>query len=323
VALGDAVLLPALKSRLPDVKVCTVLEAAQIDADITMAAIVGTAGLAPTMEAVKRGKTVAFASKECLVAAGNLMMDAVKKYGATFLPVDSEHNAIFQVLNSGQGVRRIVLTASGGPFREWGAEKIKSATPEQALAHPTWSMGPKISIDSATLMNKALEVIEAHHLFAMPSEKIDVVLHPQSVVHGMVEYDDGSFLAQMGPADMRTPISVCLGWPARIESPGKRMDLDSLSRLDFSQPDSQRFPALKIVRDVLAGSPADAIIFNAANEMAVAAFLVKQIPFNGIIETVKRILDTCHKPAIKTLDDVMACDDNVRMTTQTALKKAA
>jgi 1-deoxy-D-xylulose-5-phosphate reductoisomerase len=323
VAIADESKHAVLKDALPGIKICTVLEAGQTDADMTMAAIVGTAGLAPTMEAVKRGKTVAFASKECLVAAGPLMMDAVKKYGTTFLPVDSEHNAIFQVLNDGQGVSRIVLTASGGPFREWDAAMIASASVEQALAHPTWKMGPKISVDSASLMNKALEVIEAHHLFALPSEKIDVVFHPQSIVHGMVEYDDGSFLAQLGPADMRTPISVCMAWPRRMTSPGQRLDLSTLSRLDFAPPDIHKFPALRLVRDVLAGVAADSIIFNAANEVAVAAFLAKNISFGGIVDTVGRMLDTCHKPAINSLDDVYACDDNVRRTTQDSLKKVA
>jgi 1-deoxy-D-xylulose-5-phosphate reductoisomerase len=302
-------------------KTCTIAEAAEMDSDITMAAIVGCAGLAPTMAAIARGKTVAFASKECLVAAGHLMMDAVKKSGATFLPVDSEHNAIYQVL---QGpVRRIVLTASGGPFREWTADKMKRASVEEAIAHPTWSMGPKISVDSATLMNKALEVIEAHYLFGLPPEKIDVILHSQSCVHGMVEYEDGSFLAQMGPPDMRTPITVCLGWPERIATPGARMDLSKLSRLDFADIDTSRFPAMRLVRDVLKEGQAASIIFNAANEIAVEAFLQRRIGFTDIIHTVEEMLNLCHKPAIKTLDDVMACNENVRQDTLNRLKKAA
>lgn len=329
VAIADETQHAALKNLLPDVKIGAgaqaVIDAAAMDSDITMAAIVGTAGLRPTMEAIRRGRTVAFASKECLAAAGTIMMDAVKKHGTTLLPVDSEHNAIFQVFedkNRG-GISRIVLTASGGPFRDWSADKIKAATPEQAIAHPTWSMGPKISVDSATLMNKALEVIEAHHLFGMPPEKIDVVLHPQSTVHGMVEYADGSFLAQMGPPDMRTPISVCLGWPERIESPGARMDLQKLAKLDFATPDTVRFPALKLVRDVLKDGPAASITFNAANEIAVAAFLARQIGFSDILGVIGEMLGACHKPAIKSLDDVLACDDNIRRQTQNALKKAA
>ncbi len=330
VAIADKNRLPALRGALADMPGITVdggpqavLLASQMDADITMAAIVGTAGLLPTMEAIKRGRTVAFASKECLAAAGPLMMAAVRLHGTNFLPVDSEHNAIFQVLNAGQGVRRIVLTASGGPFREWDAKAIAQASVEQALKHPTWSMGQKISIDSATLMNKALEVIEAHHFFGLPSEKIDVIVHPQSTVHGMVEYDDGSFLAQMGPADMRTPIAVCLGWPERIDTPGRRMNLAALSRLDFEMPDTAKFPSLRLVREVLAGGAADSIIFNAANEMAVQAFLERRIPFGGIVETVERMLHACPKPAIKTLDDVVACDENVRLATRETIKKAA
>lgn len=299
--------------------------AAELQADVTVAAIVGVAGLNPTMTAIKRGKSVAFASKECLAAAGSMMMNAVKASHATLLPVDSEHNAIFQVLDSKNtaNVRRIVLTASGGPFREWPLDKIRQATPEQALAHPTWKMGPKVSIDSATLMNKALEVIEAHHLFGMQSEKIDVLMHPQSVVHGMVEYNDGSLLAQMGPPDMRTPISVCLDWPNRIETPGTRLDLSRLAHLEFNAPDTTRFPALRLVREVLKGGPADAIIFNAANEMAVAAFLARQIGFTDIVDIVARMLGDCHKPAIKSLDDVIACDQDVRARFTSMTKKAA
>ncbi|MCB1538976.1 MAG: 1-deoxy-D-xylulose-5-phosphate reductoisomerase [Rhodospirillales bacterium] len=330
VAVADESRLDALRaslSDLPDIEVAggreAVMDVARMDADTTMCAIVGTAGLLPTMAAIKRGGCVAFASKECLVAAGPLMMEAVARHGARFLPVDSEHNAIFQVLQKGPGVRRIVLTASGGPFRTWGAAQIAAATPAQAVNHPTWSMGKKISVDSATLMNKALEVIEAHHLFALPSAQIDVVLHPQSTVHGMVEYADGSFLAQLGPADMRTPIAVCLGWPERIESAGARMDLATLAKLEFEAVDTARFPAMRLVREVLAGSPADSIVFNAANEVAVAAFLAGRISFPAIVSCVARMLESCDKPAIKTLDDVAAYDDNVRRATHDALKKAA
>lgn len=332
VAIADEAAYPQLKTLLadcPHIKIgageAAVLEAARIDTDVTMAAIVGTAGLLPTMEAIKRGKTVAFASKECLVAAGPIMLKAVKESGASFLPVDSEHNAIFQVLeNQNRSViRRIVITASGGPFREWTVDAMAKATPAQALAHPVWSMGPKISIDSATLMNKALEVIEAHHLFALPSENIDVLMHPQSVVHGMVEYADGSYLAQMGPADMRTPIAVCLGWPQRIAVPGARLDLTQLARLDFHAPDTARFPALRLVRDVLKGAAADSIIFNAANEAAVAAFLDGAISYPDIVGMVERLLNDCHKPAINSLDDVIACDEDVRARFLTTLKKAA
>lgn len=323
VAIADDASYTKLKQALadmPSVSVAAgdeaVLEAARLDAEVTMAAIVGIAGLLPTMAAIKRGRVVAFASKETLVAAGGLMMEAVQKHGTTFLPVDSEHNAIFQVLHGQDlaAVKRIVLTASGGPFREWSLEKMKRATPEQAIAHPTWAMGQKISVDSATLMNKALEVIEAHHLFAMPSAQIDVVIHPQSVVHGLVEYADGSFLAQMGPADMRTPIAVCLGWPRRIETSGARLDIMALSKLDFAAPDTARFSALRLVREVLAGSLADSVIFNAANEIAVDAFLKRKIGFTDILDNIERILNDSHKPAINSLDDVMALDAATRTT---------
>jgi 1-deoxy-D-xylulose-5-phosphate reductoisomerase len=329
VAIADEEAHQKLKDALPGVKtgagMSAILDAAQMDAEVTMAAIVGTAGLAPTMAAIKRGKTVAFASKECLVAAGPVMMDAVRASGATLLPVDSEHNAIFQVFEQKNrvAIRRIVLTASGGPFRTWSAEQMEKATPQEATQHPTWSMGPKISVDSATMMNKALEVIEAHHLFDMPSEKIDVLLHPQSIVHGMAEYEDGSFLAQMGPSDMRTPISAALAWPERRASPGKRLDLNQLTKMEFSAPDLKRFPALALVRQVLAGSAADAIIFNAANEIAVAEFLAGRIGFTAIVPCIGRMLGACHKPAIKSLEDILDLDDNVRRMTAQTFRQAA
>ncbi|MBU6235024.1 MAG: 1-deoxy-D-xylulose-5-phosphate reductoisomerase [Alphaproteobacteria bacterium] len=333
VAIADEAAYPRLKEALADMPAIAVaggakavVEAACLDTDITVAAIVGVAGLVPVMEAIKRGKTVAFANKETLVAAGNIMMDAVAKYGTTLLPIDSEHNAIFQVLHGHdlKGLRRIVLTASGGPFREWSTERMKKATPEQAVAHPTWSMGQKISVDSATLMNKALEVIEAHHLFALPSAKIDVVIHPQSVVHGMAEYADGSFLAQMGPADMRTPITVCLGWPERIDTSGARMDVMALSKLEFSAPDTVRFPALRLVRQVLADAGlASAILFNTANEVAVAAFLKRTIGFCDILDNIERMLNDSHKPAISTLEDILNFDAQIRETMSETIKNAA
>ena len=316
--IADESQYAVVRDALPDIRVgagaAAILEAAGLDTDITMAAIVGVAGLPATMAAIKRGRTVAFASKECLVAAGPIMMDAVAKSGTQFLPVDSEHNAIFQVLHGHDvaAVRRIVLTASGGPFRTFDVGALRAVTPAQAIAHPTWSMGPKISVDSATLMNKALEVIEAHYLFNLPSEKIDVLIHPQSLVHGMVEYADGSFLAQMGPPDMRTPISVCLGWPKRINTAGLRMDLAKLSRLDFDLPDTDRFRALALVRQVLAGKLADSIAFNAANEVYVGAFLEGKIGFLDILDNVSRIMDDGHRPAIMTLEDVMAFDAEIR-----------
>jgi 1-deoxy-D-xylulose-5-phosphate reductoisomerase len=309
-----------LLSDLPSIKIGigaqAVIEAAQHDSDITVASIVGIAGLVPTMEAIKRGRIVMFANKECLVASGSIMMDCVQRCGTTFLPVDSEHNAIFQVLHGQDktGVKRIILTASGGPFRAWSYDDMRKATPAQAIAHPKWSMGAKISVDSATLMNKALEVIEAHHLFHLPSTNIDVLVHPQSVVHGMVEYADGSFLAQMGPADMRTPISVCLAWPKRMQSPGARLDIMALSTLDFSVPDITRFPALGLVRDVLEGTVSDSIVFNTVNEMAVDAFLRQKISFTSILDNITQALDAGHHADIKTLHDVLAFDLHLRQS---------
>lgn len=333
VALADEAGLPRLREALADMPSIAVaagpqavIDAAAMDAEITMAGIVGVAGLVPTMAAVKRGRTVAFANKETMVAAGSLMMKAVADAGTTLLPVDSEHNALFQALQ-GQDVaalKRVILTASGGPFRDWSTERMKKATPEMACAHPVWAMGPKISVDSASLMNKALEVIEAHHLFNLPSEKIDVIVHPQSVVHGMVEYADGSLLAQLGPADMRTPITVCLGWPKRIDTSGARLDFATLSKLEFAAPDTARFPALRLVRQVLAGgSQADAITFNAANEAAVAAFLKRGIGFTDILDNVERMLNDGPKPAIKSLEDALAHDADIRMRMEGTLKLAA
>ncbi|NBX65690.1 MAG: 1-deoxy-D-xylulose-5-phosphate reductoisomerase [Proteobacteria bacterium] len=333
VAIADEAALPRLKEALADLPSIAVaagksavIEAAALDAEITVAGIVGVAGLVPTMAAIKRGRTVAFANKETMVAAGGIMMQAVADAGTTLLPVDSEHNALFQALHGqdAAALRRVVLTASGGPFRDWSRERMSKATPDMACAHPVWAMGPKISVDSATLMNKALEVIEAHHLFALPSEKIDVLIHPQSVVHGMVEYADGSFMAQLGPADMRTPITVCLGWPKRIETSGARLDLATLSRLDFSVPDTARFPALRLVRQVLAsGQQADAIAFNAANEVAVDAFLKRSIAFTDILDNVERMLNDGPKPAIISLEDALAHDANIRMRMTDTLKLAA
>ena len=229
------------------------VEAALYPADWVMAAIAGAVGLKPTMAAIGRGATVALANKECLVCAGSLFMAAAARSGATVLPVDSEHNALFQAMGAGrrEDVRRVILTASGGPFRTWSLDAIRQATPEQALRHPNWSMGPKVTIDSASLMNKGLELIEAHHLFALPPQEIDVLVHPQSVVHGLVEFRDGSVVAQMGPADMRVPIAHCLAWPARIDGPAPRLDLAALRELTFEEADLARFPALRLAREVM------------------------------------------------------------------------
>ncbi|MBI1203151.1 MAG: 1-deoxy-D-xylulose-5-phosphate reductoisomerase [Rhodopseudomonas sp.] len=268
-------------------------EAALYPADWVMAAIAGSVGLRPTMAAIERGATVALANKECLVCAGSLFMRAAAKAGATVLPVDSEHNAVFQALGGSrrEDLRRIILTASGGPFRTWTAEAIKAATPEQALRHPNWVMGPKITIDSATMMNKGLELIEAHHLFALPPDEIDVLVHPQSVVHGLVEFRDGSVVAQMGPADMRVPIAHCLAWPERIDGPVARLDLAALGQLTFEEADSMRFPALALARQAMRTGGAAPTVLNAADEVAVAEFIAGRISFPAIAALVEATLE--------------------------------
>jgi 1-deoxy-D-xylulose-5-phosphate reductoisomerase len=269
------------------------VEAAQRPAEWVMAAISGAVGLKPTLAAIERGATVALANKECLVCAGALFMRRAASVGATVLPVDSEHNAIFQALGSGrrEDVRRIILTASGGPFRTWTLEAIKAATPAQALRHPNWIMGPKITIDSATLMNKGLELIEAHHLFALPPSQIDVLVHPQSVIHGMVEFRDGSVVAQMGAPDMRIPIAHCLAWPSRIDSPAPRLDLAQVRELTFEEADMVRFPALALALQAMATGGAAPTVLNAANEVAVAEFIAGRIGFQAIPALVEATLD--------------------------------
>ena len=268
------------------------LEAALYPADWVMAAIAGAVGLKPTMAAIGRGATVALANKECLVCAGSLFMAAAARSGATVLPVDSEHNALFQALGAGrrEDVRRVILTASGGPFRTWSLDAIRQATPEQALRHPNWSMGPKVTIDSASLMNKGLELIEAHHLFALPPHEIDVLVHPQSAVHGLVEFRDGSVVAQMGPADMRVPIAHCLAWPARIDGPAPRLDLAALRELTFEEPDLARFPALGLARQAMVKGGAAPTVLNAADEVAVTEFIGGRIPFLAIAALVEKTL---------------------------------
>jgi 1-deoxy-D-xylulose-5-phosphate reductoisomerase len=289
-------------------------EAASGDADLVVAAIVGCAGLRPVMAAVESGKTVALANKEALVTAGDLMIRAAKASGATLLPVDSEHNAIFQCLagNREQDVAKIILTASGGPFRTSPAELIARASPSQAVAHPNWSMGAKISVDSATLMNKGLELIEAHYLFGLSSERLDVVIHPQSVIHSMVEFVDGSVLAQLGSPDMRIPISYALAWPERMATPAQRLDLATIARLDFEAPDLGRFPALRLAREALEAGGAAPIVLNAANEAAVAAFLAGRLAFPAIAETVERALESPDFAAPGSIDDVLAIDRATR-----------
>ncbi|MGI8706226.1 MAG: 1-deoxy-D-xylulose-5-phosphate reductoisomerase [Sphingomicrobium sp.] len=289
-------------------------EAAAGDADWVMAAIVGCAGLVPTMAAIEAGKTVALANKEALVTAGSLMTDAAERSGAVLLPVDSEHNAIFQCLAGSrrEDVSRLVLTASGGPFHESSLEQMRSATPAQAIAHPRWSMGAKISVDSATLMNKGLELIEAHHLFGLESSRIDIVVHPQSVVHSLVEFVDGSLLAQLGTADMRIPIAYALAWPERMETPAERLSLTDIGRLDFQAPDPHRFPALRLARGALERGGGAAVVLNAANEVAVEAFLEGRIGFCDISRLVEQALDKIDVPVPASVADVVALDQETR-----------
>lgn len=292
-----------------------VVEAAsRPEADWVMAAIVGAAGLAPTLAAVQRGATVALANKEVLVCAGELVMAEVRRCGATLLPVDSEHSAIFQVFDEArrEGISRLILTASGGPFRTWTRDAMQGVTPAQACAHPNWSMGAKISVDSASMMNKGLELIEAHHLFAMPENRIDVLVHPQSVIHSLVEYVDGSVLAQLGTPDMRTPIAVALAWPDRVATPGDRLDLVKAASLTFESPDPVRFPALGLARRALQSGGAAPTILNAANEVAVAAFLAGNLGFLDIPRVVERCLATLAHSPLGTLADVEAADAEAR-----------
>ncbi len=290
------------------------LAAASTSVDCTLVAIVGMAGLKPTLAAIRNSKLVAIANKEPLVAAGPLVMREAERSGAKILPVDSEHNAIFQVFDFDrpEGIRKIILTASGGPFRTWTREQMSKATREQALIHPNWSMGPKITVDSATMMNKALEIIEAHYLFNMPPEKIDVLVHPQSVVHSMVEYKDGSVLAQMGASDMRTPVAHALGWPDRIETPGQTLDWKKMKELTFEQPDFDRFPALGFAYDSLKAGVSSCVALNAANEVAVESFLNKTIGFVDIMEVVGYTLSHSSRERIDTIDDFTAYDGVAR-----------
>lgn len=290
------------------------IEAASGGADWVMAAIVGCAGLVPTMAAIEAGKTVALANKEALVTAGTLMTGAAERSGAILLPVDSEHNAIFQCLAGSrkEDVSRLILTASGGPFRLSSFDEMREATPAQAVAHPKWSMGAKISVDSATLMNKGLELIEAHHLFGLQSSRIDIVVHPQSVVHSLVEFVDGSLLAQLGTADMRIPIAHTLAWPERMETPAERLSLIDVGRLDFESPDLERFPALRLAREALDRGGGAAIVLNAANEIAVEAFLSERIGFCDIVRIAELALEEIDVGTPVSVDEVVALDKNTR-----------
>ncbi len=328
--IGDAGKFEVLKAALAGSGITAaagydaVVEAAAMDADWTMAAIVGCAGMMPVLAALKRGKSVALANKEALVSAGTLMMDAAKESGATLLPVDSEHNAIFQCLDRSapQGVARIVLTASGGPFRTWSTEAMATVTPAQAVKHPNWSMGAKISVDSATMMNKGLELIEAWHLFGLPSARLDVLVHPQSVIHSMVEYVDGSVLAQLGSPDMRTPIAHTLAWPQRMETPSERLNLAQIGKLEFEAPDLERFPSLRLARDAMEVGGACPAILNAANEVAVAAFLDERVGFCDIAVIVERALGRYQPAAPQSIEDVLMIDGDARRIANELLESA-
>src|SRR5256714_6017731 len=323
-AIGDPAAYGELKSALSGTGIKAaagesgLLEAAERPAQWVIGAITGAAGLKPTMAAAERGAIIALANKECLVCAGGLFMRRAAAAGATVLPVDSEHNALFQAMSAGrrQDVRRVILTASGGPFRTWTAAAIRAATPEQALKHPNWSMGPKVTVDSATLMNKGLEVIEAHHLFALAPAEIDVLVHAQSIVHGLVEFQDGSLIAQLGSPDMRIPIAHCLAWPKRINGPAERLDLARHGTLTFENPDLERFPALRLAREALEAGDGAPTVLNAANAAAVAAFLAKSPHFPGIAALVEATLAAATKRGLvrepTTIEDAIVVDHDSR-----------
>ena len=323
--IADDAAFPELRERLGDSSVeiaCgreAVLAAAAAGAEWTMAAIVGTAGLGPTMAAIEQGGTVALANKEALVSAGEIMMETARTSGATLLPVDSEHNAIFQCLEQAdfRSVRRIILTASGGPFRQMSRAEMGGMTPAQAVAHPNWKMGAKISVDSATLMNKGLELIEAYHLFPLGADGFDIVIHPQSVVHSMVEYHDGSVLAQLGAPDMRIPIAFTLAWPQRMETPCQRLDLVKVGTLTFEAPDFDRFPALGLARAALLAGGAKPAVLNAANEVAVAAFLAGRIGFLDIASIAASSLEGYDPAAPASIDEVLDIDRQARSAAET------
>jgi 1-deoxy-D-xylulose-5-phosphate reductoisomerase len=305
------------------------VEAAARPAEIVVAAITGAAGLRPTLAAIERSATVALANKESLVCAGAHFMRRAAATGASVLPVDSEHNAVFQALGAGprEDVKRAILTASGGPFRQWTVEQIATATPEQALRHPNWSMGAKVTIDSATLMNKGLELIEAHHLFALPSDQLDVLVHPQSIVHGLVEFRDGSVVAQLGAPDMRIPIAHCLAWPKRMAAAAPRLDLARIQNLSFEEPDLVRFPALRIAREALEAGGAAPTVLNAADEIAVAAFIGGKIGFAGIAVLAARTLAETARRGLtaepSSVDEALGIDRMAREISLTLLPEIA
>ena len=331
VAVADPGSYAALKAGLAGTGIETaagpeaVVEAARRDAEWVMAAIAGAAGLESTLAAVERGAVVALANKESLVCAGELMMAAARASGSTILPVDSEHNAIFQVFDAEcrDSVRRLILTASGGPFRSASREDMAAVRPAEALKHPNWDMGAKITIDSATMMNKGLELIEARHLFAMSGDAIDILVHPQSIVHSMVEYADGSVLAQLGTPDMRTPIAVALAWPERLSVTGERLDLAAIGRLDFEPPDPERFPALALARQALERGGTEPAALSAANEVAVAAFLSERIGFLQIAEIAGDTVAAMGSGRLAGLDDVRSADREAREVAGRLVDRAA
>ncbi len=328
--VSDEACLSRLRAELGGSQVetaggCAALnEAAGRPADVTIAAIVGCAGLAPTMAAIANGKTIGLANKESLVSAGEVLMASVAKHSATLLPVDSEHNAIFQCLagNDIDHVRWITLTASGGPFRDWSHEQLATATPAQAIKHPNWDMGAKISVDSATMFNKGLELIEAYHLFPVGLEKLRIIVHPQSVVHSMVEYRDGSTLAQLGPSDMRVPIASTLAWPARMDTPCEPLDLGKIGTLTFRAPDEDRFPATRLARQAAEAGGGIPAVLNAANEIAVAAFLAGHLGFTRIAAQVEDVLSRYAPPAPTSLDEVIAVDTEARVRARALMEFA-
>ncbi len=328
--VSDESCLPALRSALSGSQVeaaagpAALIEAAARPADVTMSAIVGCAGLAPTMAAIGNGGIIGLANKESLVSAGDVLTSAVARHSATLLPVDSEHNAIFQCLSGNHiaDVRWITLTASGGPFRDWSADKLAHATPAQAVKHPNWDMGAKISVDSATMFNKGLELIEAWHLFPVGLERLRIIVHPQSIVHSMVEYRDGSTLAQLGPSDMRVPIASTLAWPARMDTPCEPLDLAAIGTLTFRAPDEERFPATRLAREAAQAGGAAPAVLNAANEVAVAAFLAGQIGFTRIAANVEDVLSCYAPPAPASLDDVHAVDGEARLRARALMEPA-
>jgi 1-deoxy-D-xylulose-5-phosphate reductoisomerase len=334
-ALADASLLGDLREALAGSGIAcgagesAIIEAAERPADWIMAAVSGAAGLKPALAAVDRGTTIALANKECLVCAGDFFMQRAAKAGACILPADSEHNALFQALGSGnrEELTRVIITASGGPFRTWAAADIEQATLAQALKHPNWSMGQKITIDSASMMNKGLEVIEASYLFALAPDEIDVLVHPQSIIHGMVEFSDRSVVAQLGAPDMRTPIAHCLGWPERIVGPAAPLDLAKIGQLTFEAPDFERFPGLRLAYDALRTGNGATTVYNAANEVAVAAFIDHKIRFGAIARLVEATLERWTRSGnlapLASADDAISVDHNARKMAASLLPQIA